>query len=142
MKTKTVSLSQCVGLLVAPDGRQLANGSPEFLALLGDPEPDYDAALFAVQNLGCIYSRSQGPLLEIVVHPRNVASPAVEAVIPLIEWSGATLFKIKYLSELAWYLEMPACARRTCARLRELCSSGEADRDNYGTLQGPATLYS
>jgi hypothetical protein len=44
-------------VLVTPAGDWVREGSREFLALLGDPDPDYDAAMFAVRNLGFIAVR-------------------------------------------------------------------------------------
>ncbi len=41
-------------MLVTPDGRWVLEDSAEFLAALGDPDPDYDGASFAVKNLGFI----------------------------------------------------------------------------------------
>ena len=37
--------------LVTPDGQWVQIGTPEFLAVLGDVDPDYDPFLFAVKNL-------------------------------------------------------------------------------------------
>lgn len=41
-------------MLVTADGEWVLEGSAEFLAALGDPEPDYDAGGFAVKNLGFV----------------------------------------------------------------------------------------
>jgi hypothetical protein len=41
-------------MLVTSEGRWVLEDSAEFLAELGDPDPDYAAALFAVKNLGFI----------------------------------------------------------------------------------------
>jgi hypothetical protein len=122
MRAKDQSLR---GMLIAPDGRWLRDGSREFLRLLGDPEPDYDAKLFAVLNMGFIYLRRKGTLLEIIVHPRNACSSAVDAVIPLIGSSGAKVFTIKYHGRTEWQQEISASAQQTCRRLFELCQVGD-----------------
>jgi hypothetical protein len=44
-------------LLVTPTGDWVREGSREFLAVLGDPDPDYDAAMFAVRNFGFVAIR-------------------------------------------------------------------------------------
>jgi hypothetical protein len=41
-------------LLVTPTGDWIRESSREFLALLGDLHPDYDAVMFAVRNLGFV----------------------------------------------------------------------------------------
>ena len=41
-------------MLVTPDGRWVLPNTEEFLAVLGDAAPDYDAISFAVKNLGFI----------------------------------------------------------------------------------------
>ena len=45
-----------LSMLVTSDGRWVLEDSAELAAELGDPKPDYDAALFAVKNLGFIRS--------------------------------------------------------------------------------------
>ena len=55
--------------------------STEFRTALGDPNPDYDAAQFAVKNLGFIkFQILDGSIVEIELHPRNVGLPALLAV--------------------------------------------------------------
>jgi hypothetical protein len=50
-------------LLVTPTGNWVRDGSREFLTVLGDPDPDYDAAMFAVRNLGFIAVRRHEAVL-------------------------------------------------------------------------------
>ena len=45
-------------MLVTPEGQWMLEDSTEFRAALGDPNPDYDAAQFAVKNLGFIKFKS------------------------------------------------------------------------------------
>ncbi len=55
--------------------------SAEFRAALGDPEPDYDGAAFAVENLGFIrFQILDNSIIEVDLHPRNVEIPALLAV--------------------------------------------------------------
>src|SRR5689334_17364086 len=110
MSSETELRETGTGVLMTPDGCSVLNGSPEFLALLGDAAPDYDAVLFAVKNLGFVHWRRCGPLLEIIVHPRAVGPAAVEAMILLISASAAGHFTIRYLSDFEWREECPASA--------------------------------
>ena len=45
---------QRLTMLITPDGEWLSPDTPDFLAALGDPAPDYDSVAFAVKNLGFI----------------------------------------------------------------------------------------
>ena len=68
-------------MLVTSDGRWVLEDSAEFLAALGDPDPDYDAALFAVKNLGFVRLQLfADSLIEIELHPHNVELAALLAV--------------------------------------------------------------
>ena len=59
--------------LVSPEGRWLPEGSQEFLREVGDLDPDYDAAMFAVKNLGFIKVEIITELVvSITLHPSNV----------------------------------------------------------------------
>jgi len=67
-------------MLVTPDGRWVFPNSEEFLALLGDATPDYDAISFAVKNLGFIkFQFVEQSIIEVELHPRNVELPALFA---------------------------------------------------------------
>jgi hypothetical protein len=116
-------------MLISADGRCVRSDSQEFLMeLLGDPNPDYDATLFAVKNLGFVNFGRSGSLLQVAVHPRNVAWPAVDAMISIIGSSDAKLFTITYLSQLGWRQETTSSVRDACARLLELCPVGPSTR--------------
>ena len=110
-------------VLVTADGRWVFPGSDEFLADLGDPNPDYDAVGFAVRNFGFIKFQVLDRLVtEIELHPRNVALPALCAIEHQLTQPGATkLFRIKYL-DAEWHSEIFASAEHTVARLYELCA--------------------
>ena len=115
-------------MLVAPDGSQVGEHSPEFLIdVLGDPHPDYDAALFAVKNLGFVLLRQSALLLEVTVHPRAVAWPAVGAVIGMMASSSAETFKIKHFQQ-DWRHEIATSARAASTKFLELCRDA-APRD-------------
>jgi hypothetical protein len=112
---------QGAGMLVAPDGSPVGEHSPEFLVdVLGDPDPDYDAALFAVKNLGFVLLRQSAALLEVTVHPRAVAWPAVDAVIGIMASSSAETFAIKHLQQ-DWRREIATSAGAASAKFLELC---------------------
>jgi hypothetical protein len=112
-----------VTMLATADGRWVLAGSAEFLDALGDPDPDYDAELFAVKNLGFIqYQTIDNLLVEIELHPRNVVLPALLAVQQRIVSSPTSLFRIKYL-DTVWQSEISSSTEHTVARLSELCAA-------------------
>ncbi len=111
-----------LSMLVTPDGQWMLEDSTEFLAALGDPNPDYDAALFAVKNLGFIkFQVLDGSIVEIELHPRNVQLPALLAVQQQLLSSQVRLFRIKYF-DTAWHSEITTAAEPTISRLSELCA--------------------
>src|SRR5215467_72046 len=64
-------------MLVTAKGEWVFEDSAEFLAELGDSNPDYDAVSFAVKNLGFIkFQILDDSIIEIELHPRNVELPA------------------------------------------------------------------
>jgi hypothetical protein len=109
-------------VLVTSDGKWVLPGSDDFVAALGDPDPDYDAVGFAVRNLGFIkYQILDRLVTEIELHPRNVALPALLAVEHQLEQPPTKLFRIKHL-DTEWRSEISASPEHTVARLRELCA--------------------
>ncbi len=109
-------------MLVTPDGRWVLEDSPEFLAALGDPEPDYDAASFAVKNLGFIkFQILDHSIIEIDLHPHNVELPALLAVQQQLLSSQVRLFRIKYFNQ-AWHSEISSSRDQARSRLSELCA--------------------
>ena len=113
---------QQLTMLVTADGKWVLPDSDEFLAALGDPNPDYDAVGFAVRNLGFIKFQVLDRLVtEIELHPRNVGLPALLALEQLLGEAGTNLFRIKYLDD-EWHSEISASAEHTLERLRELCA--------------------
>jgi hypothetical protein len=116
------ALVEQLTVLVTSEGRWVLPGSEEFLAAVGDPNPDYDAVGFAVRNLGFIkYQVLDRLVTEIELHPRNVALPALLAVEHQLEEPPTKLFRIKHL-DTEWRSEISASAEHTVARLRELCA--------------------
>jgi hypothetical protein len=118
------ALVQRVTMLVTPDGEWVFEDSPEFRAILGDPDPDpdYDATLFAVKNLGFIRFEMLGKsVIEVELHPRNVALPALLAVQEQLQSSRITLFRVRYF-DTAWCSEIFSTAERAIERLSDLCA--------------------
>jgi hypothetical protein len=108
-------------MLVTADGEWVLEGSAEFLAALGDPEPDYDAGGFAVKNLGFVrFQILDDSVIEIEIHPRNTQLPALLAVQQQILSSSVKLFRIKHL-ETTWHSEIMISAEQAISRLSELC---------------------
>ena len=109
-------------MLVTSDGQWVLEDSAEFLAALGDPNPDYDAASFAVKNLGFIkFQVLDGSIVEIELHPRNVQLPALLAVQQQLLSCQVKLFRIKYF-DTAWHSEIMTSVTPTISRLSELCA--------------------
>jgi hypothetical protein len=93
-------------MLVTPDGRWVLEDSAEFLAALGDPKPDYDAASFAVTNLGFVkFQMLDQSVIEIELHPHTVELPALLAVQQQLVTSTVRLFRIRYLTT-SWQSEI------------------------------------
>lgn len=113
-------------MLVTPDGEWVLADSPGFLVALGDPDPDYDGAMYAVKNLGFVkFEIVDQSLVEIELHPRNVELPALLAVQQKLLTAPQRLFRLKYF-ETAWQSEISASAEHTVARLSELCAPAAA----------------
>jgi hypothetical protein len=111
-----------LSMLVTSEGQWVIEDSAEFLASVGDPDPDYDAALFAVKNLGFIrFQILDGSIVEIELHPRNVQLPALLAVQQQLLSSQVRLFRIKYF-DAAWHSEIMISSERAISRLSELCA--------------------
>lgn len=109
-------------MLVTSEGRWVLEDSAEFLAELGDPDPDYDAALFAVKNLGFIrFQFFDQSLIEIELHPQNVRLPALLAVQQQVLSSRVKLFRIRYF-DASWQSEITASPEGAVSRLSELCA--------------------
>lgn len=114
---------QGITMLVSGDGEWLLPDTPEFLAVLGDPNPDYDAVGFAVKNLGFIKMELFGQsVAEIELHPRNVELPALLAVQQQLLTSNIRLFRIKYFQGGGWKSEISSSPRQTIERLSVLCA--------------------
>ena len=88
---------QPVTMLATSEGDWVVPGSAEFLAALGDSQPDYDAVSFAVKNLGFVkFDILEPSVIEIELHPRNVELPALLAAQQQVSSSGFKLFRIKH----------------------------------------------
>lgn len=113
---------QRVTMLATPDGEWVFEGSPEFHAALGDPDPDYDATLFAVKNLGFIkLEMLDNAVIEIELHPRNASLSALLAVQEQLQSARMKLFRIRHF-DVAWQSEIFSSAEHTMTRLSELCA--------------------
>jgi hypothetical protein len=111
-----------LAMLVTADGEWVLEDSTEFLATMGDPEPDYDAGAFAVKNLGFVrFQVLDDSVIEIDIHPRNTQLPALLAVQQQILSSSVKLFRIKHF-ETTWHSEIMISAEQAISRLSELCS--------------------
>jgi hypothetical protein len=110
-----------LSMLVTSDGRWVLEDSAEFLAAVGDDNPDYDAPLFAVKNLGFVrFQLFADSLIEIELHPHNVELAALLAVQQQIISNKAKLFRVKFF-DLSWKSEIFSSAEHAISRLSELC---------------------
>jgi hypothetical protein len=113
---------QQLTMLITAEGKWVLPDSEEFLAALGDPNPDYDAVGFAIRNLGFVkFQLLDRIVTEIELHPRNVDLRALLALENLLSEAGTNLFRIKYLDR-EWRSEISSSVEHTLARLRELCA--------------------
>jgi hypothetical protein len=113
---------QRLTMFITADGEWLSPGTPEFLDALGDPDPDYDAAAFAVRNLGFIkFQIIERSIIEIELHPRNVGLAALLVAQQQLMSSTVRLFRVKYF-ETEWHSEISSSAEQTITRLSELCA--------------------
>src|SRR5215469_11163078 len=93
-------------MLVTAEGHWVLEDSAEFHAALDDPEPDYDASMFAVKNLGFVkFQILDNSIIEIDLHPQNVELPALLALQQQLLSSQIKLFRIKYF-ETSWKSEI------------------------------------
>src|SRR5437660_1830177 len=103
-------------MLVTPDGRWVFPDSEEFLTLLGDAAPDYDATSFAVKNLGFIkFQFLEQSIIEVELHPRNVELQALLAAQQQLLSARIKLFRIRYF-DTAWHSGISSSAEQTVAR--------------------------
>jgi hypothetical protein len=132
-------------MLVTSDGKWVLEDSTEFLAALGDPNPDYDGTLFAIKNLGFVrFQILDNSIIEIDLHPRNVKLPALLAVQQQILSSRVKLFRIRYF-DTAWQSEITSSTEGAVSRLAELCTPAFApplsqkfvvEPQDYSTMLG------
>jgi hypothetical protein len=109
-------------MLVTPDGRWVLEDSAEFLDALGDPNPDYDAAAFAVKNLGFVkFEMLDNSIIEIELHPQTVELAALLAVQQQLLSSRVRLFRLRYFDK-SWRSEISPSAEGAVSRLSELCA--------------------
>jgi hypothetical protein len=109
-------------MLVTADGKWVLPDSEEFLAALGDPEPDYDACGFAVRNLGFIKFQVLDRLVtEIELCPRHVELQTLTGLERLLDEAGTNLVRIRYF-DTDWHSEISSSIEHSVGRLHELCA--------------------
>lgn len=109
-------------MLVTPAGQWVIDDTPEFLAALGDVDPDYDAASFAVKNQGFVkFQILDQSIIEIELHPYTVELPALLAVQQQLLTSKVRLFRVRYF-DTTWQSEILSTPDLAVSRLSELCA--------------------
>lgn len=107
-------------MFITADGAWVLPDSSEFSSALGDPAPDYGGEAYAIKNLGFIgFSMIDRAIIEIELHPRNVALPALLAVQQRIQSAGVSLFRIRYWDE-SWQSEITSSPEQAIVRLSQL----------------------
>jgi hypothetical protein len=106
--------------LATTEGQLVFPGSDEFLESLGDPDPDYDAAEFAIRNLGFVELQTVPPsTMKIRLHPRNAERQAVRKIEQVILESVAARFVIEHLDR-EWQSVTLSSGEAAIARIGEL----------------------
>lgn len=119
------------GIFLAPDGAWLREDSDEFFAALGDPDPDYDAPLFAIKNLGFILVRLVGAsLVEVTLHPRNVEPAALRSLQHWLQSFESCSFKLNYMWE-RWVSENFTARVQLMCRLFDITASEMREEMNH-----------
>jgi hypothetical protein len=110
-------------IFITPDGTWVRQETPEYFDVLGDMNPDYDAPLYALKNLGfiAICSSWRKCYIEIKLHPRNVAAAALLSIQNILSSTRASSFRITYLKEV-WTSEVATSATSAICRLSEICA--------------------
>jgi len=122
------------GFFVTPDGAWLREGSDEFFVALGDPDPDYDAPLFAIKNLGFILVRVvAAPLVDITLHPRNVAPSALRSLQQWLQSFQFSSIKLNYLKG-RWISEILTTPAQVICHLFELSALEMTNDASYFEL--------
>jgi hypothetical protein len=111
-------------VFITPDGSWVREESPEYFDVLGDMNPDYDAPLYALKNLGfiAVCSSWRKCCIEIKLHPRNVTAAALLSVQNILPSTRrANSFRITYLKDV-WTSEVATSATSAICRLSEICA--------------------
>jgi hypothetical protein len=117
---------QQVTMLATAEGEWVLPGTADFFEALGDAEPDYDAVSFAVKNLGFVKLQIlQQSIVEVELHPRNVAMAALLAAQQQVLSSRLKLYRIKYFDN-EWRSEISSSPEHVIARMSELCAPAVA----------------
>src|ERR1051325_3352177 len=118
---------QPITTLISPEGEWMAPQSSDFVAALGDIDPDVNRLGYAVKNFGFIKIETiEHLVVEIELHPRNVSLPALLAAQQFLLSVPVRLFRIKYLAD-SWHSEISGSAEHTIKRLSELCTPVSTD---------------
>jgi hypothetical protein len=117
---------QQVTMLATAEGEWVLPGTADFFEALVDAEPDYDAVSFAVKNLGFVKLQIlQQSIVEVELHPRNVAMAALLAAQQQVLSSRLKLYRIKYFDN-EWRSEISSSPEHVIARMSELCAPAVA----------------
>ena len=108
-------------VLISPEGVCVPGSGPALNEAIGYPDADFDAAGFAVRNLGFIKLETiEDVLLDVEFHPDHVRHCALAAAQAHLCQSPHRLVRLRYLAE-AWRTEVAVSAEQAARRLAELC---------------------
>lgn len=110
-------------IFITPDGTWVREESREYFDVLGDMNPDYDAPLYAIKNLGfiAVYNGWRKCYIEVKLHPRNVTAAALLSIQNILFSTRANSFRITYLKNV-WTSEVASSATSAICRLSEICA--------------------
>jgi hypothetical protein len=109
-------------ILVSPEGAWFRGDGPALHQAVGYPEPDFDAAGFAVRNLGYIkFETIADVLLDVEFHPLHVSRRALEGARHHLAAVEHRLVRLRYLVE-DWRTELAINPAQAALRLGEICA--------------------
>lgn len=109
--------------LATADGRWIDAAGGELLELIGDPRPDFDAAAFAVRNLGFAQFEVLGDcFIQIRIFPKRLDPNALDLVRSRILQHPTSLIRVIYLDAESkrWEEYLTSNPRQAVGRLNEL----------------------
>jgi hypothetical protein len=136
---------QVTTALISPQGAWFPGSGPALNEAIGYPDAAFDAAAFAVRNLGYIkFETIENILLDIEFDPHHVAPAGLALAQAHLAASLHRLVRLRYFSR-EWLTEVAVSADQAARRLSELCAPYQAIADDMpytATRLGDRALFS